>query len=383
MSILDTMGGSRDLKLTDKFFEINWGFMLLLCFIAGMGFAMLYSVADRQFDPWASQQMMRFGLGLVLIVVVSMIDIRVWIALAYPAYAIALVLLIAVEFWGVTGMGAQRWLDLFVFQLQPSELMKIAIVLALAAYFHGITLDQVSRPLFLLPPLVMIGLPVMLVLKQPDLGTAVLLAVGGFAMLFVAGLNWKIIVTAGLAGLLAIPVAWEMLYDYQKARIFTFLDPTLDPLGTGYNIIQSKIALGSGGAFGKGFGQGTQAQLDFLPEKHTDFIFTMLGEELGLMGAGFLILLYIMLLAYGVSFALESRNHFGRLVAMGVCVTMFLYIFINTAMVMGLVPVVGVPLPLVSYGGTAMLTLMLAFGLLMCVHVHRNVELPRNSIALW
>jgi rod shape determining protein RodA len=246
-----------------------------------------------------------------------------------------------------------------------------------------LTLEQVSRPFYLLPALILIFLPVALVLRQPDLGTAALLAFGGIALLFLAGLNWKVITTGAVLGMAAIPVGWNFLYDYQKARIFTFLDPTRDPLGSGYNIIQSKIALGSGGVFGKGFRAGSQSQLDFLPEKQTDFIFTMLGEELGLVGAVFLLVLYILVLGYCLFFALESRNQFGRLLAMGVGVTFALYVFINVAMVMGLVPVVGVPLPLVSYGGTAMITLLFALGLVMNVHIHRNVDVPRSSISLW
>ncbi|TDI65260.1 MAG: rod shape-determining protein RodA [Alphaproteobacteria bacterium] len=384
MSYIEGLGsGGRDLRLMDKFFEINWGFILLLCLVAGLGFIMLYSVAGGQIDPWASRQMIRFGAGMAMLFVIALIDIRVWMVLAYPAYAVALILLVSAEFIGVSGMGAKRWIELGPIQLQPAEFMKIAMVLTLARYFHGISLEQVSRLFYLLPPLLIIALPVMLVLRQPDLGTAALLAIGGCLMLFIAGLNWKVITSFLVLGVAAVPVGWQMLYDYQKDRIFMFLDPTRDPLGAGYNIIQSKIALGSGGVFGKGFGEGTQSQLNFLPEKHTDFIFTMLGEELGLMGASFLLGLYILLLGYGIAFALESRNHFGRLVAIGVCLTFFLYIFINVAMVMGLVPVVGVPLPLVSYGGTAMLTLLFGFGLLMCVHIHRGVELPRNSIGLW
>ena len=383
MAFLDSLGGSRELKLTDKIFEIKWGFVLLLILVAGIGFAMLYSVAQGSFDPWSSRQMVRFAIGLALMLAVAVIDIRVWVTLAYPAYFVALVLLVAVEMFGTAGMGAQRWIALGPIQIQPSEIMKVAVVLALARYYHGINIEQVSRPLYLIVPLVLIGLPVALVLKQPDLGTAVLIAAVGVSLIFLAGLNWRVFAAAILLAVPGCLVAWQGLYDYQKERILVFVDPSRDPLGAGYNIIQSKIALGSGGAFGKGFQQGTQAQLNFLPEKHTDFIFTMLGEELGLMGAGSLLALYFLLLSYGLTFAMESKNHFGRLVAMGVCINFFLYIFINVAMVMGLLPVVGVPLPLVSYGGTAMLTLMFAFGLLLCVHIHRNVEMPRSSVSLW
>lgn len=376
-------GSGRDLRLKDKFLEFNWGLLLLLCAIASIGFAMLYSVADGNWDPWATRQIIRFGMGVVILFVVAFIDVRVWLSLAYPAYAVSLLLLVGVEIFGFKGMGAQRWINLGFMQLQPSELMKITLILALARYFHGLTLEQVSRIRYVIPPLVMIGVPMALVLKQPDLGTAVLLAVVGISMLFLAGLAWRYFIFAGIGMMAAIPVIWSRLHDYQKQRVLTFMDPESDPLGAGYHILQSKIALGSGGLFGKGFMQGTQAHLNFLPEKHTDFIFTMLAEELGLVGGMTLMVLYLMVLFFGISVGLQTRNQFGRLVALGVVVNFFLYIFINIAMVMGLLPVVGVPLPLVSYGGTAMLTLMMGFGLLMCVYIHRNIEMNRNPTSFW
>lgn len=373
----------RDKQIGAKLLELNWGFLLLLCGIASFGFAMLYSVADGNLEPWAMRQMIRFGIGVMILIVVAVIDVRVWMSLAYPAYVVSLALLASVEIIGFEGMGAQRWINLGVIQLQPSEVMKVTLVLGLARYFHGLTLDQVSRPSYLLVPLAMIAVPVALVLRQPDLGTAVLLLVGGTSLLFLAGLAWRYFILGGLAALAAIPVGWNMLHDYQKERVFTFLDPERDPLGAGYHILQSKIALGSGGLFGKGFMRGTQAHLNFLPEKHTDFIFTMLAEELGLVGGLALLSLYFLVLIFGINVALQCRNQFGRLVVLGVCITFFLYIFINTAMVMGLLPVVGVPLPLVSYGGTAMLSLMFAFGLLMNVYIHRNTEITRNPTAFW
>ncbi len=376
-------GGGRDMKLKDKFFEFNWGFLLLICAIASIGIAMLYSVADGNFDPWASRQTMRFAAGLGILFFVAFVDIRVWMNLAYPAFAVALLLLIAVEFFGFRGMGAQRWIDLGVIQLQPSELIKVTLILALARYFHGLTLDQVSRVRFLLVPAAMIGLPFWLTLRQPDLGTAVLIVVVGVTLLFMAGLAWRYFVLGSVGAIAAVPIAWSTLHEYQRQRVLTFLDPERDPLGSGYHILQSKIALGSGGVFGKGFGEGTQSHLNFLPEKHTDFIFTMLAEELGLVGGLTLLGLYFMVLMFGISVGLQTRNQFGRLLAMGITVNFFLYIFINIAMVMGLLPVVGVPLPLVSYGGTAMLTLMLGFGLLMSVYIHRNQEITRNPAAFW
>lgn len=373
----------REMRIADKLLEFNWGFLLLLTIIASMGFAMLYSVADGSFSPWAMKQMIRFALGAGMMVVVAMIDLRLWMRIAYPLYAVALVLVAAVDVVGFKGMGAQRWLNLGIIQLQPSEIMKVAILLALARYFHGLTLDEVSRIKNLIVPLLLVVVPVGLVVKQPDLGTAILLTVAGGVLFFAAGLAWRYFIFGGIAVLAAIPVIWERLHDYQKNRVFTFLDPERDPLGAGYHILQSKIALGSGGLLGKGFMEGTQAHLNFLPEKQTDFIFTMLGEELGFIGGITLLIFYFVVLLFSFSVAIQCRNQFGRLLALGVSVTFFFYVFINTAMVMGLLPVVGVPLPLVSYGGTAMLSLMFAFGLLMSVHIHRNLEIARNSTAFW
>ncbi|MGB5093589.1 MAG: rod shape-determining protein RodA [Parvibaculum sp.] len=373
----------RDMRLSDKFMEFNWGFLLLLAAIASMGFAMLYSVADGSFSPWALRQIIRFGVGAGILLVVAMVDLRLWMQLAYPIYAVALVLVAAVDVIGVTGMGAQRWLSIGPLQIQPSEIMKIALLLALARYFHGLTLDEVSRLRNLIVPVLIVMVPVALVVKQPDLGTAILLSASGAVIFFAAGLRWRYFIFSGASVLAAIPIVWSRLHDYQRNRVFTFLDPERDPMGAGYHILQSKIALGSGGVFGKGFMEGTQSHLNFLPEKHTDFIFTMLGEELGLVGGLLLLTLYFIVLMLSLNVSLECRNQFGRLLSLGVSVTFFFYVFINTAMVMGLLPVVGVPLPLVSYGGTSMLSLMFAFGLLMSAYIHRNQEIPRGPSAFW
>lgn len=375
--------GGRDMRIGEKLIEFNWGFLLLVTLIACMGFAMLYSVADGSLSPWAYRQMIRFAVGAVIMVVAAVIDIRTWMRLAYPLYAVTFLMLLAVEFIGFTGMGAQRWLNLGFVQIQPSELMKITLLLALARYFHGLTLEEVSMPRHVVIPVLMIGVPMGLVVVQPDLGTALLLGACGAVLFFAAGLRWRYFIITGVAALAAIPVVWSRLHDYQKNRVFTFLDPERDPLGAGYHILQSKIALGSGGLFGKGFMEGTQSHLNFLPEKHTDFIFTMLGEELGLAGGLALLGLYFLVLAFSFNVAIQCRNQFGRLLAIGVAVNFFFYIFINVAMVMGLLPVVGVPLPLVSYGGTAMLSLMFAFGLMMSVYIHRNVEISRGPTAFW
>lgn len=382
----------REVPYLQKLREFRWGLLLLLSVIAAIGIAMLYSTAGSMagehagqgsMDPWASRQLQRYLIGVVILIAVALIDIRWWMAAAYPAYFAALVLLLGVEFAGVTGMGAKRWVDLYLFRLQPSEVMKIALVLALARYLHGLSVDQISRFRYLLPAIVLIAVPVGLVVKQPDLGTAILLLVGGASILFLGGLRWRIVGFAGVLGAIGAGVGWQFMQDYQKQRVLTFLNPENDPLGTGYHILQSKIALGAGGVFGRGYLQGTQSHLNFLPEKHTDFIFTMFAEEFGLLGSISLLGLYLMVLLYGLNIALQSRNQFGRLVCMGVMVTFLLYILINTAMVMGLVPVVGVPLPLVSYGGTSMLALMFGFGLVMSVYIHRDIEIPRNRVTFW
>jgi rod shape determining protein RodA len=307
---------------------------------------------------------------------VALIDIRFWYRYAYAFYALALVLLAVVEVAGTVGMGARRWVDLGLFQLQPSEIMKVALILALARYFHGVALEDVGRIPLLAIPLAVVLLPVALVLRQPDLGTALLIAMSGVGLFFAAGVRlWKF--ALGLAAAVAaVPLAWKfLLHDYQRDRVRIFLDPEADPLGAGYHAIQSKIALGSGGLFGKGFLQGTQSHLNFLPEGQTDFIFTMLAEEFGLAGCLALIGVYLLILAYGTAIALRARSQFARLLALGVTLTFFLYMFINIAMVTGLLPVVGVPLPLVSYGGTAMLTLLFGFGLVISSYIHRDVAI--------
>jgi rod shape determining protein RodA len=366
------------MTMFQRLWSMSWFLLFLICLLTAVGTGMLYSVADGSFEPWASRHLIRFGVGMVFLFAVALVDIRVWLRLAYVFYFAALLMLVAVEIMGTVGMGAQRWVSLGLFQLQPSELMKIALVLALARYFHGRTVEEVGRLVYLLVPVAMIVAPAALVMKQPDLGTAVLLAMGGGAIFFLAGVRLWLFGAALALVVAAVPVGWQFLHDYQKERIYTFLDPERDPLGAGYHIMQSKIALGSGGITGKGFLQGTQSHLNFLPEKQTDFIFTTLAEEFGIVGALLLLSLYIIVLAYGMVISARSRSQFGRLVGMGVTTIFFIYVFINMAMVMGLIPVVGVPLPLVSYGGTAMVTLLIGFGLLMSVHIHREVVIPRR-----
>ena len=379
MTFGGSMGRQSDLTLLQKMMQINWLLVVLLTMIAGVGFAMLYSAANGSIDPWASRQMMRYGAGLALMVLIAVMDVRSLLRHAYLIYAATLLLLIAVEVMGEIGMGARRWVNLGLFQLQPSEMMKIALVLALARFYHGMPMEEVGHLRWLAIPLVLILAPVALVMRQPDLGTAILLLATAMAILVLAGVRlWKFALLVGLM-LAAIPFGWRfILHGYQKDRVLTYLNPERDPLGAGYQIMQSKIALGSGGLFGKGFMQGTQSQLAFLPEQQTDFIFTMLAEEFGLMGCLGLLGLYVVVIVYGYAIALRSRSQFGRLLAMGMITTFFLYVFINMAMVMGLIPVVGIPLPLVSYGGTSMMSLLIGFGLILSVYVHRDVIIPRR-----
>ena len=360
--------------LTGKILRINWLYVLLLCALAGVGYTALYSAAGGAVEPYAGRHALRFCIGLALMLCVSLIDIRLIARLSWVAYAGGIGLLVAVLRMGHVGKGAQRWIELGGLQLQPSELMKIALVLALASWFHKASWERIGNPLFLVPPIVAILLPVGLILKEPNLGTAVITAMIGGAVMFGAGVRWWKFLLVAAPVLFAAQFAYQHLHDYQRARIDTFMHPENDPLGAGYNILQSKIALGSGGMWGKGFLQGTQGHLDFLPEKQTDFIFTMIGEEFGLVGAWAVMGLLALIVLGGMLIALRCRNQFGRLVAMGISVNFFMYVFVNIAMVMGAIPVGGVPLPLVSHGGSAMLTVMLGFGVLMSVHVHRDVE---------
>ncbi|MGR3495712.1 rod shape-determining protein RodA [Citreimonas sp.] len=361
-----------------KVLYLNWPLVVLLSAVAGVGFLMLYSVAGGSFRPWAEPQMKRYVLGLAAMFTVALVPIWFWRNMAVLAYLGALGLLVLVEFFGEIGMGAQRWIDLGFMRLQPSEVMKIALVMILAAYYDWLPLRRTSHPFWVLLPVVLILLPTGLVLTQPDLGTALLLTIAGALMMFLAGVHWLYFaVVMGLgAGTIRMVFEsrgtdWQLLKDYQYRRIDTFLDPSSDPLGAGYHITQAKIAMGSGGWTGKGFMQGTQSRLNFLPEKHTDFIFNTLSEEFGFIGGMSLLGLYILVLVFCIVSALANRDRFSSLLTLGVGLTFFLYFAVNMSMVMGLAPVVGVPLPLVSYGGSAMLVLMIAFGLVQSAHIHR------------
>jgi rod shape determining protein RodA len=360
--------------LTGKLFRISWLYVLLLCALASVGYAALYSAAGGSPEPYANRHVIRFSAGLVLMLCIALVDIRFLARLAWPSYVLSLVLLVLVAKMGHVGKGAQRWIEFGSIELQPSELMKITLVLALASWFHRASWERMGNPLFLVPPLLAIAVPVGLILKEPNLGTAVITAIVGGAVFFAAGVRWWKFVLVLLPVPFAAQIVYGHLHDYQKARIDTFLNPESDPLGAGYNIIQSKIALGSGGMWGQGYLKGTQGHLNFLPEKQTDFIFTMIGEELGFVGGLAVMALLGLIVIGGMMISVRCRNQFGRLLALGISVNFFMYVFVNIAMVMGAIPVGGVPLPLVSHGGSAMITVMVGFGLLMSAYVHRDVE---------
>ncbi len=361
-----------------KMLHLNWPLVVLLIAVAGVGFLMLYSVAGGSLSPWAEPQMKRFALGFAIMLMVAMVPIWFWRNMSLLAYLIALALLIAVALFGVEGKGAQRWIDIGFMRLQPSELVKITLVMVLAAYYDWLPMSRVSRPVWVALPVAMILFPVALVLRQPDLGTSILLLAAGGVMMFIAGVHWAYFATviAALVGLVfavfeSRGTTWQMLENYQYRRIDTFLNPDNDPLGAGYHITQSKIALGSGGWTGRGFMQGTQSRLNFLPEKHTDFIFVTLAEEFGFIGAISILGLYTLILVFCISTALSNRDRYSSLLTLGVAMTFFLFFSVNMAMVMGLMPVVGVPLPLISYGGSAMLVLLVGFGLVQSAHIHK------------
>ena len=361
-----------------KVLYLNWALLLLVTAVAGAGFLMLYSVAGGSFRPWAEPQMKRYVLGVTVMFVVAMVPIWFWRSVSGFAYLVSLALLVGVEVMGSVGMGAQRWIDLGFMRLQPSELMKITLVMCLAAYYDWLPTEKTSRILWVILPVLLILLPTALVLRQPDLGTSLLLIIGGAMVMFLAGVHWGYFVTVigmGVGVVVAVfqsrGTPWQLLKNYQYRRIDTFLDPSQDPLGAGYHITQSKIALGSGGWTGRGFMQGTQSRLNFLPEKHTDFIFTTLAEEFGYVGAISLLSLYALIILFCIASAISNRDRYAALLTLGIAGAFFLFFAVNMSMVMGLAPVVGVPLPLVSYGGSAMLVLMVGFGLIQSAHVHR------------
>ncbi|MDZ4692017.1 rod shape-determining protein RodA [Terricaulis sp.] len=360
--------------LFDRFAKLNWGIITILCAIAFVGVLMHFSVSSGAWTDMPLTHAVRFAAMMSVIILGAMLlDARFWLAIAYPLYGAALLLLVGVELFGATRMGAQRWLDIGPLSLQPSELMKVAIVLALARYYHQLDARKTGTVLWIVPAFLMIAAPVALVMHQPDLGTALMILFAGVSIMFLGGLLWRVIAAGAIVAVGGAIFAYtSILHEYQRDRVNVFLGITDDPLGAGYHVLQSKIAIGSAGLFGRGYLQGTQSQLDFLPEKHTDFIFTMIVEEFGLVG-GFLVLaLFGALMALTMQVALRARSLFGKLAAAGIAATLACYVFINTAMVIGLVPVVGIPLPIISYGGTAMFTLLAGYAIVLSIDLHRD-----------
>jgi rod shape determining protein RodA len=370
----------RSFGLVRKFLRINWLFVLCVCLLAGVGYTALYSAAGGAPTPYANGQLFRFLTALLMMLALAMVDIRLIAKLSWVTYALGILLLLVVMKFGHTGLGAKRWMTIAGVEIQPSELMKLFLTLALAAYFHRASYERIGNVLYLIPAILAVLLPVGLILKEPNLGTAVIVALIGGTVMLGAGVRWwKFLILIIVIGV-AAPVLYHHLHDYQRARIITFMNPGSDPLGAGYNIIQSKIALGSGGWSGQGYLHGTQNQLNFLPEKQTDFVFTIIAEEFGFLGSIAVLGLLFMIVLIALYTALTCRHQYGRLVALGIGANFFLYCAVNLSMVMGLIPVGGVPLPLISYGGSALTAVMLGFGVLMSIHVHRDVEFASKDI---
>jgi rod shape determining protein RodA len=368
------IGGILNARWPQRILQLPWRIILLMVAIGSFAVVVLYSAAGGSFSPWALNHAVRFTIFLGAAVLISQIPLSFWLRVAYPLYAVVLIALIGVEIVGGISGGSQRWLDLGFIRLQPSEFMKLAIVIALARFYHYLPRGYAGRFAGIWPPLMLIGVPFALVMLQPDLGTALMIVAGGLTIMFLGGLPLRWFVIPGVLGLASLPLLYNLLHDYQKRRVLIFLDPSADPLGAGYHITQSKIAIGSGGVFGKGFLEGSQSHLQYLPEQHTDFVFATMAEEWGLMGGALLLIAYGIVLNWGIRVGLETRSLFGRLLAVGLSMTIFFYVLINAMMVMGLAPVVGIPFPLLSYGGSAMMTVMIAFGIIMGVYRQRNVE---------
>ena len=356
---------------------LNMPIITMALVLGLVGVMMLYSVAGGDFSPWAWRHASRLAVGLLLMYAIANLDLRTIFNAAYPIYGMIFLLLAAVAVFGNSGMGAQRWLDLGFVTLQPSEFMRFAVIMALARYYHTLHRDDVSQPFGLIVPIGIIGIPALLIFAQPDLGTAIMLAVSGLGVVFLAGVSMRYFIAGIAVTIAAVPVVWNYLYDYQKERVLVFLDPERDPLGAGYHIIQSKIGIGSGGLFGKGIAQGTQSQLKFLPERHTDFVFAIYAEELGFMGSLLLIFLFAILIFLMFTIAAQMRHRFSQLTIAGFAFALSIYVIVNLAMVMGLAPVVGVPLPFISYGGTSLLTFMAGLGVILALERQPMAELPK------
>ncbi len=354
--------------------KINLLFIFIVLVLALIGTAALYSAGDANFDLWSKKHIIRFSVFLIILFLLASIDIKIFYKYAYLFFFVSFLLLLSVEIIGTFGKGAERWISIFGVSVQPSEIIKVNIILALAKFYNDLRFDKIGKIHNTFLPLLFIFVPAAIIVLQPDLGTAITILLLGFFIMFQSGVRiWKFILTFLLA-LISLPFLWNIIKPYQQKRILSFINPESDPLGQGYQLIQSKIALGSGAFKGKGFLSGTQAYLDYLPEKQTDFIFTLIGEEFGFMGVAFIISLFILLIIIGYIISIKSNHIFGRILAFGIVTNLFLYVVLNTAMVSGLMPIVGIPLPLISYGGTAMLSIMISFGLLLNVDLNVNIK---------
>jgi rod shape determining protein RodA len=378
--MIDFAPSRSSLMFSDKVKSLPFVIIALILAIAGMGGLALYSAAGGEFNQWANKHILRFSVLFVGMMIVAFIHIKYWYWLSYPIWAVGLALLILVEIMGQVGMGAQRWINLGFMNLQPSELMKIGVIMAMARYYHDIGADKVRHYRSLILPVLIMVIPMGLVMLQPDLGTALMIGMGGVVVMFMAGVKLRLFIGGAVTLAAAIPLIYQyVLKDYQRARVDTFLDPSRDPMGAGYHVTQSKIAIGSGGWDGKGFLEGTQARLNFLPEKHTDFIFTLWAEEHGFIGGLFVIGLYLLTFIIGFIYAMQAKHIFSKLLILGLTINLSLYVMINTGMVMGVLPVVGVPLPLISYGGSAMLAALICYGLIICARIYRGQPLPKGE----
>ena len=358
----------------EKLKKINYFFLFIIILLALIGYAVLYSAAGGNFDPWAKKHIVRFFIFLILLIIISLINIKILYTYAYLIFSLFLILLFAVEIAGSFGLGAKRWIYIFGISIQPSELIKFTVILALARYYHDLRYDRIAKISNIIIPSLIIFIPFLLIVSQPDLGTSlIVLLLGIFIMFFVGVRIWKFFLALFIT-LVSFPLIWNNIKTYQQKRILSFLNPESDPLGQGYQLIQSKIALGSGGLLGKGFLKGTQSYLEYLPEKQTDFIFTLIGEEFGFIGTAFIIILFILLILISYYISFRSNNVFGKILSIGVSINLFLHVVLNIAMVSGLMPVVGIPLPLLSFGGTAMLSIMISFGLLLNADVNNRVK---------
>ncbi len=378
--MIDFSVGAKQLTFWGKVKSLPIILIGLIIVITGLGALALTSAAEGEFYKWADKHVLRFGFLFIGMVIVAFIHLKYWYWLSYPIWFAGIGLLVIVEIMGHVGMGAQRWINLGFMNLQPSELMKIGVIMALAKYYHDLDKSDVRKYSKLFWPIMIMAIPMEIVRRQPDLGTMLMIGMGGLTIMFLAGVRMRLFVGGALLMSAVIPLSYMyILKPYQRTRVDTFLDPSQDPMGAGYHVTQSKIAIGSGGFDGKGYLEGTQARLNFLPEKHTDFIFTLWAEEQGFMGGLLIMGLYIATFIFGFVYAVQAKHIFSKLLILGLTINLSLYVTINIGMVMGLLPVVGVPLPLISYGGSAMLAALICYGLIICARVHRGQPIPKGE----